>query len=328
MKARFDLAATAMLLGAAGGLVGQVYAQSNAAPAYPTKPVRIIVPFPPGGPTDFIARVLAQKLTEAWRQTVVVDNRAGAGGNIGTEMVARSTGDGYTLLVTTTSMVINQNLFANPGYDAIKDFAPITNAANSPILFFAHPSFPGRTMRDVIPLGKAKPLNFASAGNGTTAHLAGEMLRTAYGVPLQHIPYKGAGPAINDVLGGQLQIGSTALPPPVPHVRAGTLKALGVTSKNRSTALPDAPTIAESGFPGYVVDNMVGVLVSAATPRAIVATLNTDIARVLNSPDVRERLSGVGFDAVGNSPAEFGVYLRSEMAKWAKVIKDSGATVD
>ena len=328
MKIKCHFATAAIWLGVAVGLSQHVYAQSAAAPAYPAKPVRIIVPFPPGGPTDYIARVLAQKLTEAWGQTVVVDNRAGAGGNIGTEMVARSTGDGYTLLVTTTSMVINQNLFTNPGYDAIKDFAPITNAANSPILFFAHPAFPGKSMRDVIPLGKAKPLNFASAGNGTTAHLAGEMLRTAYGVPLHHIPYKGAGPALNDVLGGQLQIGSTALPPPVPHVRAGTLKALGVTSLKRSTALPDTPTIAESGFPGYIVDNMVGVLVSAGTSRELVATLNVDITRVLNRPDVRDRLSGVGFDAVGNSTQEFGAYLRSEMAKWAKVIKDSGATVD
>ena len=194
------------LLVALPWLAANVRAQGGAAPAYPSKPVRIIVPFPPAGPTDYIARVLAQKLTEAWGQTVVVDNRAGAGGNIGTEMAARAASDGYTLLVTTTSMVINQNLFAKPGYDAIRDFAPITNAANSPILFFAHPAFPGKTMRDVIQIGKAKPVNFASAGNGTTAHLAGEILRTAYGVPLQHIPYKGAGPAITDVLGGQLQV--------------------------------------------------------------------------------------------------------------------------
>ncbi|MEO7725902.1 MAG: tripartite tricarboxylate transporter substrate-binding protein, partial [Burkholderiales bacterium] len=228
MKTSFPVVAVALFLGTAGALSDPVHAQPNAAAAYPVKPVRIIVPFPPGGPTDYIARLLAQKLSEVWGQTVVVDNRAGAGGNIGVEMVARSSGDGYTLLVTTTSMVINQNLFANAGYDTIRDFAPVTNAANSPILFFAHPSFAGKTMRDVIPLGKTKPLNFASAGNGTTAHLAGEILRTAYGVPLQHIPYKGAGPALNDVLGGQLQIGSTALPPPVPHVRAGTLKALGV----------------------------------------------------------------------------------------------------
>lgn len=305
-----------------------VHAQGGAAPDYPVKPVRIIVPFPPAGPTDYIARVLAQKLTETWGQTVVVDNRAGAGGNIGTEMVARSANDGYTLLVTTTSMVINQNLFKKPGYDALKDFTPVTNAANSPILFFAHPAFPGKTMRDVMQIGKAGPVNFASAGNGTTAHLAGEILRTGHNVPLLHIPYKGAGPAITDVLGGQVQVGSTALPPPVPHIRAGALKALGVTSLKRSAALPDTPTIAESGFPGYEVDNMVGVLVSAGTPKALVAKLNADIARILTSPEMRKRLADIGFDAVGNSPADFAVYLKSESIKWAKVIKESGATVD
>lgn len=316
------------LLMATYGLAGHVHAQSRAAQTYPVKPVRIIVPAPPAGPIDYIARVLAQKLTEAWGQTVVVDNRAGAGGIIGTEMVARSAADGYTLLVATTQIVINQNLFARPGYDAIKDFAPITNAANSPLLFFAHPAFPAKTMRDVVQIGKTRPVNFASAGNGTTAHLAGEMLRTAYGVPLQHIPYKGAGPAINDVLGGQVQVGSTALPPAVPHVRAGTLKALGVTGRKRSSALPDTPTIAESGFAGYEVDNMIAVLVSAGTPKQLVARLNADIVRILNLPEVQKRLSDVGFDPVGNSPAEFAVYLKSEMVKWAKVIRDSGAKVD
>lgn len=312
----------------ASGLAAQTHAQPGVASTYPSKPVRLIVPFPPGGPTDYIARVLAQKLTEAWGQTVVVDNRAGAGGNIGTALVARSTADGYTLLVTTTSIVVNQSLFSNPGYDVIKDLAPVTNAANSPILFFAHPAFPGKTMRDVAQIGKAKPVNFASAGNGTTAHLGGEILRTAYRVPLQHIPYKGAGPAINDVLGGQVQVGSTALPPPVPYVRAGTLKALGVTGPARSPALPDTPTVAESGFPGYQVDNMVGVLVRAGTPQTLVARLNADIARILAQPDVRERLSGVGFDPVGNSTADFGAYLKSELVKWTKVVRDSGAKVD
>lgn len=328
MKIEWRIALRMLSIGAAAGLAQPVCAQSGAPPAYPTRPVRMIVPFPPGGPTDYIARVLAQKLGEAWNGTVVVDNRPGAGGNIGTETVAKSSADGYTVLVTTTSIVINQNLFSRPGYDAIKDLAPITNAANSPILFFAHPTFPAKTMRDVLQLGKGNPVNFASAGNGTTAHLAGEMLRTAYGVPLRHIPYKGAGPALIDVLGGQVQVGSTALPPPVPYVRAGTLKALGVTSVRRSTALPDTPTIAESGFPGYVVDNMVGVLVRSGTPREVVARLHDDIVRILKQADVRERLSNVGFDPVGNTPAEFGAYLRSEMGKWAKVIKDSGAKVD
>jgi tripartite-type tricarboxylate transporter receptor subunit TctC len=321
MKNR-GIAASALIAALAAG---SVYAQ---APAFPSKPVRILVPFPPAGPTDFIARMLAQKLTESWGQTVVVDNRAGAGGNIGTEMVARSAPDGYTILVTTTSMVINQSLFARPGYDAIRDFAAVTNAANSPILFFAHPAFAGKTMRDIVQLGRDKPVNFASAGNGTTAHLAGEMLRTGFGVPLQHIPYKGAGPAITDVLGGQVQVGSTALPPPVPHVRAGTLKALGVTSLKRSSALPDTPTVAESGFSGYEVDNMVGVLVSAGTPKALIEQLNRDVVRVLAQADVRRRLLEIGFDPIGNAPAEFALYLKSEQAKWARVVKESGARVD
>jgi tripartite-type tricarboxylate transporter receptor subunit TctC len=320
--------AAAITLAAVCGLTAATHAQAGAAPGYPTKAVRLIVPFPPAGPTDYIARVLAQKLSEAWGQSVIVDNRSGAGGNIGSALVAKSSADGYTLLVTTTSMLVNQTLFSNPGYDAIKDFAAVTNAANSPILFFAHPGFPAKTMRDVVQLGASKAVNFASAGNGTTAHLAGEMLRTAYGVPLQHIPYKGAGPAINDVLGGQVQVGSTALPPPVPHVRSGALKALGVTSQKRSTALPDTATIAESGFPGYQVDNMVGVLVRTGTPQPIVTKVNAEIVRILGLTDVRERLADVGFEPIGNSPAEFAAYLRSESLKWAKVVRDSGAKVD
>lgn len=324
MHIRSIVALTALVLVS----IANGFAQTVTDKTFPAKPVRLLVPFPPAGPTDYIARLLAQKLTEVWGQTVVVDNRAGAGGNIGTEMVARSAPDGYTLIVHTTAMVINQNLFARPGYDSIKDFAAVTNAANSPILFFAHPTFAGKTMRDIVQIGKSKPVNFASAGNGTTAHLAGEMLRTSYGVPLQHIPYKGAGPAITDVLGNQVQVGSTALPPPVPHVRAGTLKALGVTSLKRSTALPDTPTVAESGFPGYEVDNMVGVLVSAGTPKALVARLNADIAHILAQPDVRKRLSEIGFDPVGNSPPDFSSYLKAELDKWAKVIKESGARVD
>ena len=324
MHIRSIVALTALVLvSIANGL-----AQTVTDKTFPAKPVRLLVPFPPAGPTDYIARLLAQKLTEAWGQTVVVDNRAGAGGNIGTEMVARSAPDGYTLIVHTTAMVINQKLFANPGYDSIRDFAPVTNVANSPILFFAHPSFPGWNMRDIVQIGKAKPVNFASAGNGTTAHLAGEMLRTGFGVPLQHIPYKGAGPAITDVLGAQVPVGSTALPPPVPYVRAGTLKALGVTSLKRASALPETPTVAESGFPGYEVDNMVGVLVSAGTPARLVERLNGDIARILAQPEIRKRLLEIGFDPVGNSPREFAMYMNSELAKWTKVIRESGARVD
>lgn len=301
---------------------------SGAADSYPTKPVRIVVPFAAGGPNDFIARVIGQKLTETWGHPVIVDNRAGAGGNIGTQLVAKAPPDGYTLALVSTAFVVNPSLYSASGYDPFKDFEAVTLAAVSPVIIVAHPSFPARDVRELVQLAKQKPLNYASPGTGTTGHLGGELFNTLAGTSMQHVPYKGAGPAVTDLLGGSIQLGFTAVPPAAPHIKAGRLKAIAVTTRSRTASLPDVPTVMEAGFPGYEVDNMYGVIAPRGTPRAIVARVNREIARIVQAPDVRERLTSQGFDPVGNTPDAFGKYLRSESAKWAKVVKQSGARVD
>jgi tripartite-type tricarboxylate transporter receptor subunit TctC len=297
--------------------------------AYPNRPVRLLVPQPPGGSTDTMARMVGQKLTELWGQPVVVDNRAGASGNIGTALVARSTADGYTILVNSSVFAVNPSLYKNAGYDPVKDFAPIIVAGISPNIVFVHPSVAVNSLQALIALAKQKPLSYASAGIGTTPHLTGELLfKTLARVDITHVPYSGGGPAVIAVVGAQTPVGITAIPTVLPMIKNGRLHAIAVTSQQRAPALPEVLTVAEQGFPGYSDYTWIAFLAPATTPREIVAKVNADIARVLQTPDARERLAGIGFDPMANSPRVFSDYLKSEVVKWAKVVRDSGARAD
>jgi tripartite-type tricarboxylate transporter receptor subunit TctC len=297
---------------------------------YPSKPVRVIVPFAPGGPTDVIARILAQKLSENLGQQFVVENRAGAGGNIGMAAVAKAAPDGYTVLVSSSSIVVNPSLYANLPYDSIKDFAPVTYAAASPNVLVVHPSVEARSVRELIALIKANPgkFSFASPGIGTTPDLSGHLFRLALGLDLVGVPFNGAGPAITSTIGNQTPIAFTALPPTTPHVKAGSLRALAVTSKSRSSALPDVPTLAEAGVPDQEADTLQGVLVPAGTPKDIIDKLHGEIVKIVALPDVKERLAGLGFTPVANKPEEFAAQIRAEIAKWGKVVKDANIKVE
>lgn len=323
MKLKFSTisaAAFALMAGAAGAASVQA--------AFPEKPVRMIVSFAAGGPNDFIARVISQKLTEYWGLPVIVDNRPGAGGNIGSELAAKAPADGYTLTLVSTAFVVNPSLYKKTGYDPFKDFAPITLAAVSPLVFVTHPSLPAKNIRDVVQLAKKSPMSYASPGAGTTGHLGGELLNAIAGVKIQHIPYKGAGPAVTDLLAGQLKFGLVALPPAVPHIKSGRLTGIAVTTLKRVSILPEVPTVAESAYPDYQVDNMYGILATGGTPKAVVSKLHADIARALAASDVKDRLLAQGFEPLGSPPDEFSRYLKSEAVKWAKVVKESGAKVD
>ena len=298
--------------------------------AYPARPVRMIVPFAPGGPTDVIARVIAQKLSEGWPHQVVVDNRAGAGGNIGMGIAAAAPPDGYTILIVSSSFVVNPSLYSKIPYDPYKSFIPVTNAAASPNVFTVHPSVPAKTMKELIALAKNNPkkYNVATPGNGTTPDLGVELLKLTTHIDVVRVPYGGAGPAVAAVVGNQVQIGSTALPPTTPHIQAGRLRAIAVTGATRTPALPDTPTMAEAGFPGQEADTLQGVLLPAGTPHAIVVKLHDDIARVLARPDVKERVATLGFDIIGSTPEQFTAQIRTEIQKWAKVIKAAGLKAD
>jgi len=302
-----------------------------AADAYPAKPVRFVVAFPPGGGTDIIARSIAQKLAERIAQQVVVDNRPGAGGNIGTDMVAKSAPDGYTLLMGSAGpLAINASLFGKMPFDPIKDLAPVTLAASTPNVLVVHPALRAATLKELIALAKARPgeINFASSGHGTPAHLAGELFNLMAGVKMVHVPYKGAAPALADLLGGQVQIMFSTMPPALPHVRDGKLRALAVTSAKRSPAAPELPTVDETALPGFEANTWHGVVVPAGTPGAIVARLNREIVAILHLPDVVERFSSQGAEALGSTPEEFAAYIKSETLKWAKVVRDSGAKAE
>ena len=291
---------------------------------YPTKPIRMVVPFAPGGPSDVVARVVGQKLTESWGQAIVIDNRAGAGGNMGTSLAAKAPPDGYTLLLIGMHFVVNPALYATAGYHAEKDFAAVTNIAISPTILVAHPSLPARDTREFVQLAKRGAVDYGSPGTGTAGHLAGELFSLVAGIKMQHIPYKGAAPAITDLLGGQTKFAITALPPATPHVRAGKLRAIAVTTLQRSSALPEVATVAESGYAGFFVDNMYGVVTRRATPRVVIEQLHVAIARIIQMPEIRERLTTQGYDPLGNTPAQFADYLRAELDKWAQVVKETG----
>ena len=299
--------------------------------SYPSRPIRLVVPFPAGGTTDLLARAMAQKLSEALGQQVVVDNRPGAGGNIGSDIVAKSAPDGYTLLMGTVGThAINVSLYAKMPYDAVKDFVPIVLVAGVPNVLVVNPALPVKTVADLIKLAKDQPgsINFASSGNGTSIHLSGELFKSLTGVQMAHIPYKGSAPALTDLIGGQVQIMFDNLPSALPHIKAGKLRAIAVTSTKRAPALPDLPTIAESGIPGFEASSWFGMLAPAGTPREIVLRINAEVNKALQAGDMKEKLLAQGAEAVGNSPEFFVEYIRSETTKWAKVVKDSGAKVD
>ena len=320
------------LLAAAGAalcLATPAFAQAPA-PAYPTKPVKLVVPYPPGGPTDIVARLVAQKLSDAMGQQFVIDNRPGAGGNPGAELVARSPADGYTLVVATTAHAINPSLFKNLGYSVSKDFAPVSQLTSGPLVIVANPQLPAKNVAELIALAKAKPgeLNFASSGNGQSTHLSAELFAAMAGVKMNHIPYKGSAPALTDTMGGQTQLMFDTMLSAMPHVKAGKLKALAVTSATRSPVAPDLPTVAESGLPGYEAIAWNGLLAPAGTPPEVLARLSAELKKVLAAPDVKEKFEAQGFAASWNSPEDFGRFMSTEVDKWAKVVKVSGAKVD
>ena len=302
-----------------------------AAQAFPSKQIRIVVPFPPGGATDILARAVAQDLQKAYGQTTLVENRPGAGGNLGADLVAKSPGDGYTLLMGTVGTHgINVALYSKMPYDAVKDFAPVTLVALVPNILVVHPSVPVKTVRELIELAKKEPgkLNYASSGNGTSIHLSGELFKAMAGVSMLHVPYKGSSPAIADLLGGQVNLMFDNMPSSLPHVKAGKLRALAVTSSKRSPALPELPTIAEAGLPGYEASSWFGILAPAATPRDVVGKLHDAIVKGLATPETSERLASQGAEKVGNTPEQFAAFIREEIEKWGKVVKAAGAKVD
>ena len=305
-------------------------AASVQAQPYPSKPVRVVVPYPPGGPTDIVARVLFQQVAESTGQQFVIDNRAGAGGNIGAEHVAKSPADGYTLLIGTTAHAINMSLFKSLNYDVQKDLAPVSLLTQGPLVLVTHPQFPANSVKELIDMAKAKPgsLNFASSGNGQSTHLSAELFNSMAGTKMVHVPYKGSAPALSDLMTGQVGIMFDTTLSAMPFVRAGKLKALGVTSPQRTPAAPDVPTIAESGLPGYEVFAWNGVFVPAGTPKPIVAQLNEEIRKAMQLPQVRDKFNAQGFAASWNTPDQFGVFVRNEVDKWARTVKASGATLD
>ena len=312
------------------GLLSLVLTAPANAQSYPNKPVRVVVPYPPGGPTDIVARVLFQQVSEATGQQFLVDNRAGAGGNIGAEIVAKSPADGYTLLIGTTAHAINMSLFKNLSYDVQKDFAPVSLLTQGPLVLVAHPQFPANSIKEVIELAKSKSggLNFASSGNGQSTHLSAELFNTMAGIKMSHVPYKGSAPALTDVMSGQVDVMFDTTLSAMPFVKAGKLKALGLTSPVRSPAAPDVPTIAESGLPGYEVFAWNGVFVPAGTPKAIIQQLNDQIRKAMLLPQVKDKFSAQCFAASWNSPENFGVFVKNEVDKWSRTVKASGATLD
>lgn len=300
-----------------------------AAQAYPAKTVRMIVGFPPGGPTDVLARIVAQKLGEAWGQQVVVDNRAGASGMIGAELTARAAPDGYTLLMVPVTYAVAPSLFSKMAYDTERDLATVAQVAASPFILVVHPTLPVKTVKDLAALGRSRPgqLNYASASTGGMPHLAGELFNTMTGAKLVHIPYKGAAPATTDLLAGQVQLMFNNMLSAMPQVKAGRLRAVAVTSSKRSSAAPELPTIAET-VPGYEASGWYGVLAPAAMPRELINRVNAEVNRIMKLPDVTQRLAGDGVEAVGITPEQFGAYLRAEVAKWNKVVKAAGIKAD
>ena len=323
MKISFCIVAFATL----GSVLPAVAADAS---GYPNKTIRIVVPFPPGGIGDVMSRVFGQKFTDSWNQPVVVENRTGAGGNIGAEIVAKSPPDGYTLVMGNVGThAVNVSLFSKLPFDPIRDFAPVALVVEADGLLVLHPSIPAKTVKDLIALARARPgqLAYASAGNGTAGHLAGELFKILAKIDLVHIPYKGNVPAITDLVGGQTAMLFATMPTAMPLARAGKLHALAVTGAQRNPAAPELPAMAET-LPGFEVTNWIALFAPAGTPADIVAKLNTEVMRIMRLPEVQARLVTEGAKSRPNTPAEFAVFVKAEMTKWGKVIRDAGVHVD
>jgi tripartite-type tricarboxylate transporter receptor subunit TctC len=317
--------AFAFIVAASGLLLAGIAHAQTAAGGYPNRPVKVIVPFAPSGPTDVTARIVAQKLSELLGQQFYIENQAGAGGNIGMGNAARATPDGYTILFVSSSFVVNPSLYPKIPYDPYKDFIPITNVADAPNLLVVNPSVAANSVKELIALIKSHPgtYSFASAGTGTTPHLSGELFKLASNLDIVHVPFGGAGPAVQSTVGGHTPIAFTSLPPSVPMVRAGKLRALAVSSTTRSAALPDVPTMEESGLTGQEADTFQAMLVPAGTPKAVTDLLYQQVVKIVGMPDVKQRFAELGFDAVANTPEEFAAQIKVEIAKWGKVIKEA-----
>ena len=300
-------------------------AAQDARAGYPNKPVRMVVAFAPGGPADIVARLINQRLSEALGQPVVVENRAGAGGSVAAQQVARGAADGHTLLLTTSAIAIAPSLSTNAGFDLDKDFAPVSLIASQPSVLVAHPSVTANNLQELLALAKSGKLNFGTAGNGTSPHLAAEFLfKVLGGVAVTHIPYNGGGPALAAVTGGSVELVNVALSPAIPLIRAGKLKGIAVTSARRAPALPDVPTVAESGFAGFEDRTWIALLAPAATPVAVVVRVNAEIDKLLQAAEMRERLTAIAFDAHGGTPQAFAQLLRSEQTKFARFVRETG----
>ncbi|HET7160242.1 MAG TPA: tripartite tricarboxylate transporter substrate binding protein, partial [Burkholderiales bacterium] len=317
-----DLACVCLAAISIAAVAGHAAAQTQ-------RPIRVLVVSPPAGPSDVQARLLVPRMSEALGQTIVIDNRAGAGGTIATRLAAQAAPDGYTLLCNSSQYVVAPSLYKQPGYDPFKDFAPIINAGVSPNILFAHPSLAATTLQELIALGAKQKLSYGSAGAGSTPHLTGErLLKLLAKLDVTHIPYSSAAPAIQATAGGQVLIGITAMPPAVELIKSGKLRGIAVTSPARMPTLPEVATVAESGFPGYEDYTWIAFFAPAGTSKAIVQQLNQQIAAIVQLPETRKRLAVLGFDPVDNTPEQFAAYIKIEVAKWAKVIKESGAKVD
>lgn len=325
MKMTSRVASFALAAATMSAAAGDVLAQ-----AYPVRPVRVIVPFAPGGGSDIVTRLVAQRLTDSLGQPVIVDNRPGASGNIGHALAAKAAPDGYTMVLGSSNFVANPALVKNNPYDAVKDFAPVTYAATSPNVLVVHSSFAPTTFKDFMALVKANPgkFNYASPGTGTTSHLGAELLKIEGRIDITHVPYNGAGPAVLAIVGNQVPIAFLGLPPAHPHIKSRALRPLGITSSQRFPVMPEVPTIAESGFPGFEADTPQMFLVPAGTPKAVISRLNKEIVRILNLPEVRERLTTLGFETVASSPEEMARRVESDVAKWKKVVKLAGIKVE
>jgi tripartite-type tricarboxylate transporter receptor subunit TctC len=310
-----------------GGAAMMFPAAARAAEPFPSRPIRLIVPYPAGGGTDIVGRVLGQKLHESLGQPVVIDNRGGAGGTLGTAMAAKAAPDGYTLVLVPTSHVINPSIYAKLPYDTEKDFAPITMVASAAILMAVHPGVPADTMRGFVEAAKARPqtfANYASAGAGTVFHLTAELFKQLSGLGLVHVPYRGGGPTVTALIAGEVPVAFETMLALQPHIRAGTLRALAITSPRRSTTMPEIPTTAEAGFPPLVADNSYALFAPAGTPSAILERLHAATVAALALPDVRDRLREQGAEVVGNSPAELAAYVAAEIPKWAALARQAG----